>query len=66
MTFMTYGRRGHTVVDHEEVNSEHGKALSDLVIRVLKFVLHNCSVYFNQNNATQTSQDHPMEVLAIR
>jgi hypothetical protein len=47
-----------TISHHEKINAQNGKSFSDLVVRVLEFALHDCCVYFYDDNTAQTSKYH--------
>ena len=51
-----------TISHHEKINSQNGKSFSGLVVRVLEFALHDCSVYLYNDDAAQTSKYHSVEV----
>lgn len=52
-----------TVNDNEDIDSENGKALSNSVVCVLEAALHDCCVDLNDDDAPETSEDHPASML---
>ena len=47
-----------TVCNNEEVDAKNSKSFSDLVMAVLELSLHDSSIYFDYDDATQPSKDH--------
>lgn len=60
-TNRTLGRclNWHTVDHGEEVNPQDSKAFADLVVGILELSLHDRGIDFDNDNASETSQDHP-------
>ena len=51
--------RSLTIGNNEEVYSKYRETLADSVVCILKFPLHNRSVDFDKDNASQSSDNHP-------
>lgn len=49
-----------TVTDDEKINTQNGKSFPNTVVRVLKLTLHDGSVDFDENNTSETGEDHPI------
>lgn len=62
------GRRGgsrRTVGDDKEVDSQHGKALANLVVGVLELALHDGRVDLDEHDARETGDDHPTRAVCV-
>lgn len=50
-----------TIANHKEVNSENRETLSDVVVCILELSLHHRGVDFDQDNTSQSGDQHPVD-----
>jgi hypothetical protein len=49
---------GQLTKEAKQIDAEDGEALANVIVAVLKFHLHNRSVYFDCYNGCETCEDH--------
>lgn len=52
-----------TVADRKDINPSYGESFSDAVICVLELSLHDCGIYFAQDDSENAGQKHPKSML---
>ena len=47
-----------TVRDYKKIDAQDSEALANFIVRVLELALHHCSIYLDDDNASQSSEYH--------